>query len=103
MTNGLSVRQWLDIFRHVLTIFGILAASYGWFEPEADRNWLHIFLSIFGLCIVAVSVAWGAVANGLAPTLFSVADMDIVREVALDRRNPQSSDLAKLTPKITLR
>lgn len=101
--NGLSVRQWLDIFRHVLTMFGVLAAAYGWFEPEADRTWLHIFLSIFGLCIVAVSVAWGAVANGLVPTLFSLSEHDIVREIALDRRNPQSTQLAKLTSKITLR
>ena len=84
-------------------MFGTLMLMYGWFEPTAERDWMHIFLSILGLCIIAVSVAWGAIANALVPTLFSVAELDIVRELALDRRHPQAPEIAKLSPKITQR
>lgn len=89
ITNPLQVNN--TIISIVAYVSGLLAAKLPWFD---FATWNYIIMSVLGV----LAVATPALFNRKQTVVGTVAKMPEVKEVGLNRSNPNSKNLASVSP-----
>lgn len=95
---GLSQEQIMGLLRQILPLIGGMAVAMGWLTTDQVGKYTQFILQIAGPIMVGWGVIWSFFANSKSSLITKVADLDEVKNVVLDSKQPDSIGINSVTP-----